>query len=164
MPSPKVEKEIDALVKRLPSPQAAMLPALHLIQDEQGYLSVPECEWLAGKLGVSPAAVEAVLSFYSLFRREPEGKYVLHLCSTLPCALRGCEAVYQRLRSLLGVEAGGTTADGRFTLKRAECLGACDQAPVLQVNGEFHNGVMEWDPDANRMSFARLERLLEDLR
>jgi NADH-quinone oxidoreductase subunit E len=164
MPSPKVEREIDALVKRLPRPQAAMLPALHLIQDEIGHVPVPERVWLAGKLGVSPAAVEAVLSFYTLFRRQPEGKYVLYVCSTLPCALKGCEQVFGHLRKLLGVDAGGTTADGRFTLKRAECLGACDEAPVVQVNGEFHNRVMDWDPDSGRASFATLERLLEDLR
>ena len=92
---PEIEKQIDALVAKLPRPQAAMLPALHLIQDDLGYVPVPAREWLAAKLGVSPAAVEAVLSFYTLYRREPGGKVVLHVCSTLPCALRGCEQLFE---------------------------------------------------------------------
>jgi NADH-quinone oxidoreductase subunit E len=164
MISARVEKEIDALKERLPRPQAAMLPALHLIQDELGHVPVPAREWLAAKLRVSPAAVEAVLSFYTLLRREPQGKYIVHVCSTLPCALRGCERLYERLRELLGVEAGGTSPDGRFTLHRAECLGACDRAPVVQVNGEFHDQMVEIDPDSGRVSFERLERLVESLR
>jgi len=161
---PEIEKQIDALVARLPRPQAAMLPALHLIQDDLGHVPVPAREWLAGKLGVSPAAVEAVLSFYTLYRREPGGKYVLHVCSTLPCALRGCEQVFEYLEKILGVEAGGTTADGRFTLKRAECLGACDQAPVLQANGEFHERIAELNPETGAVSFERLEAILENLK
>jgi NADH-quinone oxidoreductase subunit E len=162
--SPRVEKEIDALQARLPRPQAAMLPALHLIQDELGHVPVPAREWLAAKLQVSPAAVEAVLSFYTLLRREPQGKHILHVCSTLPCALRGCERVYERLRELLGIASGETTPDGRFTLHRAECLGACDRAPVVQVNGEFHDHVAEIDPDSGRVSLERLERLVASLR
>jgi NADH-quinone oxidoreductase subunit E len=159
-----VEKEIDALKARLPRPQAAMLPALHLIQDELGHVPPPAREWLAAKLQVSPAAVEAVLSFYTLLRRQPEGKYVVHVCSTLPCALRGCERVYERLRELLGIAAGETTPDGRFTLHRAECLGACDRAPVVQVNGEFHDQVAEVDAASGRVLFERLEKLVESLR
>ena len=162
--SAKTQREIDALVERLPRPQAAMLPALHLIQDEQGHVPVPAREWLAARLGVSPAAVEAVLSFYTLFRREPEGKYVLYVCSTLPCALRGAERLFERLEQALGVDAGGTTPDRRFTLKRAECLGSCDQAPVLQVNEDYHGRVLDLDPRGGRASFERLEAVLESLK
>lgn len=162
MVSPKTEKGIDAIIARLPNLQAAMLPALHLIQEELGYVPVPEREWLAEKLGVSPAVVEAVLSFYTLLRREPEGKYVIWVCSTLPCALRGCEQVIEHLRKILGVREGETTPDGRVTLKRAECLGACDRAPVLQVNEEFHGPVL--DPArAPAVSFERLGAIVEKL-
>lgn len=164
MVSQKTEKAIDELVGSLPRPQAAMLPALHLIQEELGHVPLAAREWLAGRLQVSPAAVEAVLSFYTLFRREPEGKYVLYVCSTLPCALRGCERVFEHLRKLLGVDAGGTTPDGRFTLRRAECLGGCDRAPVLQVNEMVHDRVLEVDPETGQASFRRLESILEDLR
>ncbi|MEE9219069.1 MAG: NAD(P)H-dependent oxidoreductase subunit E [Acidobacteriota bacterium] len=163
MLSTKLQKAIEALAKRLPERQAAMLPALRLIQEEMGHVPLEERQWLAARLGVSAAAVEAVLSFYTLLKREPGGKHVIWVCSTLPCALRGCELVMDYLRKALGIREGETTADGRITLRRAECLGGCDQAPVVQVDEEYHDRVMSLDGGLENVSFERLDALLEKL-
>jgi len=161
--SEKVQKQIDKVAARLPERAAAMLPALRLIQEEIGYVPLEEREWLAGKLGVSPAAVEAVLSFYTLLRREPEGKYTIWVCSTLPCALRGCELLMDHLRRSLGIREGETTPDRRITLRRAECLGGCDRAPVVQVGEEYHDGLLDLGAGGAAVSFERVDALLEKL-
>jgi (2Fe-2S) ferredoxin len=88
-------------------------------------------------LGVKPDEVESVVTFYSMYSDEPRGRYVLKVCTSIACYLRGCDALFERLESRLGVTRGGTTPDGRFTLETIECLAACGGAPVAQVNGEF---------------------------
>ncbi len=163
MISEKVQKKIESIASRLPQRAAAMLPALRLIQDEIGYVPPEEREWLAGKLGVSPVAVEAVLSFYTLFRRDPEGKYTIWVCSTLPCALRGCELLMDHLRRVLGIREGETTPDRRITLKRAECLGGCDRAPVIQVGEDYHDELLDVSVGTAKVSFERVDALLEKL-
>lgn len=135
---PETDQRIDALKTAYPRPGSALLPALYLIQEEKGHISDESMEYVAGKIGVPPAFVAGVVSFYTLFHREPVGRYHIQLCRTLPCALRGCGAILEHLERRLGIHAGERTPDGKFSLTTVECLGACDMAPMVQINDEEH--------------------------
>ena len=127
---------LEEIAKRYPPEcrRSAILPALHLAQEQHGHLTVNALKHVAEVIGCTPADAEDVASYYTLFYTQPVGKYVLQVCRTLPCALRGAERVTETLSAALGVPAGGTDASGTFTLLEVECLGACDRAPVVMVN------------------------------
>jgi NADH-quinone oxidoreductase subunit E len=127
---------IDDLIRRYPKREAALLPVLHIIQREQGYISREAEVWVAAALGVPEIQVREVLSFYTLLRRKPAGKYVIQVCRNISCFLAGAEDILKHLEARLGVRVGGTTPDGKFTLEAVECLGNCDQAPCLMVNDD----------------------------
>jgi NADH-quinone oxidoreductase subunit E len=112
-----------------------LLPALHVIQDEAGFISREAEVWLAEKLGIRPIRVREALSFYTMFRREPAGRTVIRVCRNLSCTLAGAEDIIVFLRERLRLGAGDTTPDGRITIVAVECLGNCDHAPCLQVDG-----------------------------
>ena len=150
----ETDRRIDALKSRFPRPGSALLPALHLIQEEKGYVSEESMEYVAAKLGVSPVFVAGVVSFYTLFHRRPVGRHHLQVCRTLPCALRGCAGILEHLEKRLGIRPGQTTPDGRFSLVEVECLGACDTAPMMQVN----------DQDHGHLDRQKVDALLESLR
>jgi NADH-quinone oxidoreductase subunit E len=136
--SDTTDRGIDALLTRYPRKGSALLPALYLVQEEKGWVP-PECmEYVAGKIGVSPAFVAGVVSFYTLFHPKPVGRHHIQVCMTLPCALRGAGAVMRHLEKRLGIGRGGVTADGRFSLQAVECLAACDRAPFCQINDREH--------------------------
>ena len=135
---PETDQRIDGLKAAYPHPGSALLPALHLIQEEKGHISAESMEYVAGKIGVPPAFVAGVVSFYTMLHREPVGRYHIQLCRTLPCALRGCGAILEHLERRLGIRDGGRTPDGKFSLATVECLGACDMAPMFQINDEEH--------------------------
>ncbi len=122
---------------RYPSARSAMLTALHIAQDEQGYVTPEGIEAVAAALGVRADEVASVVSFYSMFHKQPVGRHVIKVCTSISCYLRGCDALLAHLEERLGVPRGGTTADGLFTVQPIECVAACGGAPVLQVNGEF---------------------------
>jgi NADH-quinone oxidoreductase E subunit len=130
----------DEIVKRYPPEQrrSAVLPALYLAQYQAGYITANAIRHVAELLGVTPADVEDVVSFYTMFYTRPVGKYVLQVCRTLSCALNGAERVTEALRDTLGIVPGETDATGTFTLVEVECLGACDRAPVVMVNDAWH--------------------------
>lgn len=130
---------MDAVLPRFPADwkQAAMLPALHLMQEMLGYLTPEAMQVVAKKLEVSPEKVAEVATFYVMFRLGPVGKYAIEVCTNLSCSLRGAEHVVEQLESKLGIRLGETTPDGKFTLKEVECLASCGSAPCLQVNQEF---------------------------
>jgi NADH-quinone oxidoreductase subunit E len=132
------ETQVDRVVARYPQPRAALLPLLHLCQEREGHISLKAQEWIASRLGLTPAYVHGVLTFYTMFRTEPAGKHVIWVCTTLSCMLRGSDAVVRHLKQRLGVEVGGTTEDGLFTLLNAECLGSCDTAPMMQIDDEYY--------------------------
>ncbi|MBI5369479.1 MAG: NAD(P)H-dependent oxidoreductase subunit E [Planctomycetes bacterium] len=136
--SEQTQKRFDWLLTRYPTRQAALLPTLRLAEEEFGGLGLEEMKYVAGLIGVSPAHVLGVVSFYTHYRRKSEGKYVVQVCSTLPCALRGAAGVAEHLQSKLGIKCGQTTPDGKFTLKKVECLAACDRAPMMQINDDDH--------------------------
>lgn len=135
-PSPETLERVARAVALYPQPGAALLPVLRVLQDEAGHIS-PEAErWAAGRLGLSPVRVREVVTFYTMFRRRPAGRTVIEVCRNLSCALAGAEDLVDFLRGRLGLAPGSdTTDDGRFTLLTVECLGNCDHAPCLQVDG-----------------------------
>ena len=132
--------KFDANIARYPPDQrkSAILYALYLVQQQQGYITGAGMRHVAEQIGCTAAEVEDVVSYYTMFYTRPVGKYVLNVCRTLSCALLGAERVTEELCGKLGVHLGETTGDGMFTVIEVECLGACDRAPVVMVNDDWH--------------------------
>lgn len=150
---PAMEERIETILARYPTRQAALLPLLWLCQERWGWISTGAVEAVARRLELSPADVEGVITFYTMYRREPPGRYVLQVCTTLSCQLCGTRALVDHLKSKLGIDFGRTTPDGRFTLVDVQCLGACGEGPVIQVNDDFHTN----------LTVEGLDRLLDGL-
>ena len=136
--TPEHQAIFNELVTHYPDDQrkSAILYALFLVQKQQGYMSGTSMRFVAEQIRCTPAEVEDVVSYYTMFYTKPVGKYVLNVCRTLSCALLGAERVTEELSAKLGIGPGQTTADGMFTLMEVECLGACDRAPVLMINDD----------------------------
>ena len=139
---------------RYPDGRSAMLPLLYMAQSVEGYVSREGMREIADILGLTTADIEAVATFYTMIRKRPTGKYLVDVCTNVSCALLGAKGLYERCRELLGSNCETVTDDGLFTLHEEECLGACEQAPVLQVN--FLNYA--------RMTEERLRELVDALR
>ncbi len=137
MMSEALKARMREAVARYPSARSAMLPCLHLVQDELGYIPDEAVIAVADVIGVKPDEVESVITFYSMFHKQPQGRYVLKVCTSVSCYLGGCDDTLARLEATLGVKRGETTADGQFTLEAVECLAGCGMAPAMQVNGLF---------------------------
>lgn len=118
--------------------KSALLPLLHLLQEQEGWTSVEGMDYVARLLDIQPIEVYEVATFYTMFHLEPVGKHVIEYCRTGPCCLMGGEEVYAHLKQRLGIEAGETTPDGKFTLKEVECLAACGMGPVFQIREQYH--------------------------
>jgi NADH-quinone oxidoreductase subunit E len=146
----------DQIVTRYPSDRkrSAVLPALYLVQQQQGYVTANAMRYVAGLLEISAADVEDVVSYYTMFYTKPVGRFVLSVCRTLSCALNGAERVTEEISARLGIKPGETDTTGTFTLIEVECLGACDRAPVLMVNDAWQEHQRPED----------VGRLLDDLR
>jgi NADH-quinone oxidoreductase E subunit len=114
--------------------RSAVLPALHLVQGQQGYVTANAIRHVAELLEITRADVEDVVTYYTMFWRQPVGKYVVNVCRTLSCAINGAERVTEAICEELRIKPGGTDPSGTFTLLEVECLGACDRAPVLMIN------------------------------
>ena len=125
------------IIARYPKPRSALLPMLHLVQAEEGYVSPAGIALCAEELGLTKAEVGAVATFYTMYKRHPTGDWLVSVCTNLSCQLLGGEEIFARLSRALGVGHNETTPDRRFTLEHAECLAACDYAPVVTVNYEF---------------------------
>ena len=138
--TPENRRRFDEILKRYPADatRSAVLPALYLVQYQQGYITANAIRHVAELLKITRADVEDVVSFYTMFYTKPMGKFVLQVCRTLSCALNGAERVTEELRDKLGIKPGETDASGTFTLIEVECLGACDRAPVIMVNDAWH--------------------------
>jgi NADH-quinone oxidoreductase subunit E len=134
------QAKFDENVQHYPPEQrkSAILYALYLAQGQLGYLTGNAMRFVAQQIGCSTADVEDVVSYYTMFYTKPVGKRVLNVCRTLSCALLGAERVTEELSKKLGIAPGQTTPDGEFTLIEVECLGACDRAPVVMVNDDWH--------------------------
>jgi NADH:ubiquinone oxidoreductase subunit E len=128
---------VGALAERYPTKRAALLPALWAVQEERGWVSRDDLAAVAALLGLAPADAEGVASFYFLFRRTPGGRTVVDVCDNVICQANGAEALLAELCARLGIRPGETTADGRVTVRRQECIAACHQAPAAQVDLEY---------------------------
>jgi NADH-quinone oxidoreductase E subunit len=138
--TPEHRARFQEIITRYPADRkrSAVLPALYLVQRQQGYITANAMRYVAGLLEITPADVEDVVSFYTMFYTKPVGRYVLQVCRTLSCALNGAERVTEELSSKLKLQPGQTDASRTFTLLEVECLGACDRAPVVMVNDAWH--------------------------
>jgi NADH-quinone oxidoreductase E subunit len=138
--TPENRARLDEICARYPADQrkSAILAALYLAQRQQGYLTRNAMRHVAEAIGCTPADVEDVVSFYTMFYTRPVGRYVVQVCRTLSCALMGAERVTEALAEALTIRPGETDKAGEFTLLEVECLGACDRAPVVGVNDDWH--------------------------
>jgi len=154
--TPENRARFDTIVARYPPDRrrSAVLPALYLVQHQQGYITANAMRHVAGLLGITPADVEDVVSYYSMFYTKPVGTFVLSVCRTLSCALNGAGRVTEEICGKLGIALGETDPSGTFTVIEVECLGACDRAPVVMVNDAWHECLKPEDA----------ARLLDDLR
>jgi NADH-quinone oxidoreductase E subunit len=144
--------KLDEIISKYPSDRkrSAVLAALYLVQEQEGYLTASAMRHVAPILDMTPAEVDDVATYYVMFFREKVGTYVLQVCRTLSCALNGAERVTEALSEKLGIKVGETDASGMFTLLEFECLGACDRAPIVMVNNEH------WHEKATPESCAKL--------
>ena len=147
MLSPQARKKIEALKTVYETNQSALIPALHVAQGEQGWLSEETQAEVATLLELTPQAVREVVSFYTMFHEKPVGKFLLQVCRNLSCSLRGGHRLQRQIEDRLGIHDGETTRDGRFTLESVECLGSCGTAPVLMVNDRYHENVTPQEMD-----------------
>jgi NADH-quinone oxidoreductase subunit E len=145
--TPERERELAEVLTRYPTKMAACIPALHLCQDQHGYIDDDVITWVAMKLDLPPAHVKGVVTFYTLFNQQKVGKHQLWVCRTLPCALRGAGELLEHCEKRLGIKAGETTKDGAVTLRTAECLASCGTAPMIQLDKEYHENLSVADID-----------------
>lgn len=144
----------DEIIARYPVKRSALIPLLHLAQEQEGHVTEEAMVHIAELVGMTPAEVLGTASFYEMFKLEPVGDYVVNVCTNISCMLLGGEELLHHLERRLGIRAGSTTPDGKFTLEDVECIAACTEAPCLQVNYRyFHN-----------VTHDRVDELLDDLR
>ena len=157
MMSDATRQRFDREVAKYPADQkqSAVMACLSIVQQEQGYVSLEAEKAVADYLGMPPIAVHEVTTFYNMYNQQPVGKYKLNVCTNLPCQLRDGQKALNHLCSKLGVEMGGTTPDGMFTVQQSECLGACADAPVMLVNDRTMCSFMSTD---------KLDQLVDGLR
>jgi NADH-quinone oxidoreductase subunit E len=141
--SEETMKKVQDVLSRYPTPQAAALPVLHLAQKEFGFINDQALRAAARVLQISRAKVFGLATYYSMYTTEPVGRHVIYLCDNLACTLLGAESLRDHLEKKLSIRMGETTEDGRFSLRNAECLGACGQAPVMLLNEDFYEGLTE---------------------
>jgi NADH-quinone oxidoreductase subunit E len=150
-------KQIDREIAKYPpeQKQSAVMSALRIAQDEKGWLAPETMDFVARYLGMPPMAVYEVASFYAMYNLKPVGRHKLTVCTNLPCALNGGARAAELLKARLGIDFNETTADGSFTLKEGECMGACGDAPVLLVNNRRM---------CCKMSDEKLDQLISELK
>jgi NADH-quinone oxidoreductase subunit E len=141
------------IIGRYPKKKSALIPLVHLSQEQNGYVTEEAMRHVAELVEVTPAEVYGTASFYEMFRFEPTGRYLINMCGTMSCALMGAVELMHHAEHRLGVKAGSTTADGMFTLQHAECQAACTEAPTLQVNYRYRF----------RVTPADFDQLIDDL-
>lgn len=142
------------IITRYPRSRSALIPLLHLAQEQDAYVADDAMQHIAELIGVTPAEVLGTCSFYEMFKREPVGEYLVNVCTNISCLLLGGEELLDHLETRLGISSGSTTADGTFTIEDVECIAACTEAPCLQVNYRYFYKVT---PDA-------ADALIDDLR
>ena len=147
-------KEFNRLLTRYPDREAVILPSLYLVQQQYGNVSNEGIEYVAGLLGLSAARIEGVATFYTMYNRKAVGKYHVQICRNIACSLLGAEHLIDHVSGKLGVKPGQTTPDGKFTLAKVECLGACGTAPVMMVNDDYYEN----------LTAAKIDSILDGLK
>jgi NADH-quinone oxidoreductase subunit E len=142
------------IIDRYPVARSATIPLLHLAQEQDGWVSSDAMENIAELIGVTPAEVLGTCSFYEMFKLEPVGEYLVNVCTNISCMLNGGEELLEYVEERLGIKAGSTTADGKFTLEDVECIAACTEAPCLQINYRYFHKVTN----------EQVDEVLDDLR
>jgi len=150
---PEARRRIDRILSRYPTKQAALLPVLWVAQETWGWISREAAEEVARILDLAPAHVSGVLTFYTMYNLGPVGSHLLQFCTSISCHLAGARGILDHCRERLGIELGGTTPDGRFTMVEVECIAGCDRAPSMMVDDTYH------EP----MDRAKLDALLDGL-
>ncbi len=150
----EVKKRFEHILTLYPTKEAALLPALHLVQETWGWISPEAVHYVGGLLDLSPATVFGVVSFYDMYNQKPVGKYQLRVCTNLSCMVSNGYDIYEHLCEKLNVKPHENTKDGLYTVVEVECLGSCGTAPVVQVNNDYHEN----------MSVAKMDDLLTRLR
>jgi NADH-quinone oxidoreductase subunit E len=151
--SPEQEKTVDELIARYPTRMAACIPVLHLCQEERGWVSPDVIDYVAGRLDMSTSQVQGVVTFYTMYHQREVAPNVVWVCRTLSCDLRGAKTIQEHLEHRLGCHAGETSRDGKVTLLKAECLAACGNAPMIQLNDEFRED----------LDVAKVDAILDEL-
>jgi NADH-quinone oxidoreductase E subunit len=152
--SEKGQKELERLLSRYPIKRNALLPILHLAQREnEGWLDETSVKYVAEVCEVSETHVEGVISFYTMYKLKKPGKYHLQICTCVPCCLVGGEKLLKHTESKLGINAGSTSDDGKFSIEEMECIGACSFAPAIIVNEDYHE----------KITLESMDKLLSDL-
>lgn len=136
--SAEADATFQDILRRYPNVRAALLPVLHLAQEQFGYLSVDVMTYVAERLELPPSKVLQVATFYTMFKKRPSGRYHIEVCTSVPCCMMGGYSIVRMLEEKLGIQCGETTADRRFSLAQSECLAACGNAPVLQVDSVYY--------------------------
>ncbi len=155
MLSQQTRQIIQKLTTQYPDKRSVVMPALHLAQHEIGWLPDEAIQDIGDLLGLSKTEVNGVATFYTMYAREKPGRHTIMFCTDLPCALRGADEMLEHLEHKLGCHAGETSPDGAVTLKEAECLGGCDHAPVMLIDGQRH---------AQDLTNEKLDEIIEQLK
>lgn len=142
------------IIARYPRPKSALIPVLHLAQEQEGHLTTDAMEHIAELIGVTPAEVYGTATFYEMFKFEPVGTYCINVCTNISCQLLGAWELLAHAEQRLGIKSGSTTDDGMFTVEDVECIAACTEAPALQVNYRYRY----------RVTNADFDQLVDDLR
>lgn len=148
MISEQAKQRMRELAARYPVARSAVMPALYIAQEEEGYITPAGLQAVAETIGMTVDDVESVATFYTMYYQQQPGKKIIKVCTSISCYLRNCDALVEHLEQRLGIKRGETSADGNYTLMTAECLASCGTAPVLQVNGEFVENVTLEKADA----------------
>ena len=152
--SPENEVLARQIIDRYPRSRSALIPLLHVAQEQDGWVTDDAMAHIGELLGLTPAEVLGTCSFYEMFKREPVGTYLVNVCTNISCQLLGGEELLEHVEERLGVKAGATTPDGLFTVEDVECIAACTEAPCLQVNYRYFH----------RITHAGFDTLVEELR
>ncbi|RME26708.1 MAG: NADH-quinone oxidoreductase subunit NuoE [Deltaproteobacteria bacterium] len=140
-PTKRLEEKTRELVSGYPTPASALLPVLHAVQKQAGWLPPEALSWVSSTLKLDPSHVYGVATFYTMFNTQPVGRHVLEICTNISCSLMGAENLKDYLCKKLRIKPGQTTSDGNITLREVECLGGCDRAPVMLVDGKYHENL-----------------------
>lgn len=135
------QRDFERLLERYPTRESVLMPALWLVQDQEGYIPGNAVEFLVEQLGVSHARVWEIISFYTMFRGEPQAEYTLQVCHNISCHISGARGILDHLRKRLGIGPGERTPDGRFAVEGVECLAACGMGPAMQLGKHFYENL-----------------------